>query len=1250
MKLLKGRRGWMIGAFIGYAVLALAFSAANNVGASQPALGGVGPADFAEPTYSSPIALSNGGSFVWNVNPDDDSVSIIRTDTDVLAGLSIRVGDEPQSIALDPNGLFAYVASAADNSVTVIKVNSTSPFQAAVVARFTTGAEPWNIVISPNGKRVFVANSAQDTISVINSEITGGHPSPTLLGSVDIRNSACNAADPGRHFQPRGMAVTVDNSKLFVTRFLSFTKPGGLQASDDGKEGLVCRFAVDTSGANAAAVLSSPTPITLAAQATGFNDPNGAATKAFPNQLQSIVIRGDRAYLPNIAASPAGPFKFNVDTQAFVNQISGVGAAPVDAGALNLHLGARNPETINGVQKTKLFFANPWAIAFNGSNAYAVSAGSDLLVKLNVEATGALTFTSGLANQTRYIDLHDPTNAATSGANAGKNPLGIVIAPAAGANPAKAYVMNYISRNISVVNLGTDSVAKVIPTTAPPLANTQDEQLQVGKEVFFASRGVFDNGKPNRLSSDGWQNCASCHFAGLTDGVVWSFETGPRKSIALNGTFNPHDPDDERLLNYSAVRDEVQDFDLNTRNVSGPGALATAQVCSDPPAGGANTSTFDPDHGLILGDTDPTKAPCTINNFAKPNSGRTQATVTLPGSSKAWPSLDAMNEWVRFNVRTPNRPLTTTELTNQVGNTSTGGLDQTTINQGRILFFKAGCQTCHGGGKWSNSFKDFASPPPGTEIATEVAGALPPPGGSPAPPAGVTPIGAQFLFNKLQDINSFNLGVPGAGNPIGNNVGATELTQDNKLALGKDHNGDGLGNGYNVPSLLGAWSVPPYYHNGSCETLACVLGNVQHRTVKSTRPDVLSSPADQAKVVTFLQALDADTNPISNLYVKSHDLFLEPSAPIAGDPVTPGANLSVFGPQIDFNALIGKPITVKFTLTKLGSSTPINEQAITVASFTRDFGQEIIKAATFTLPATPGRYVLTVFVDSNNDFPEDREGDNTARREFTVRPVPPDKTAPEVTSAVINNDAAITQVRDVTITFNANDPASPAGQTTSGLDSFCVVRYYYNSIQRRWVEEICNFRSLPIPAANGSFAVPARLPDTVGVAYAFVWVKDKAGNISKEPGFDFINVIPAGERSIGRNDRRVFRVKLTAGQSLSLTVTPTAGDVDTTVFQGITSPVRCDVSAIRNGTTAETVTVPSALCTGTEFQIEVRAVVNSRFSVTTAAALAGLLQPQSSGGAPAAAPADDTPTVAGPPALQAAIDGGAPIRLPAIIR
>src|ERR1051325_245800 len=89
---------------------------------------------------------------------------------------------------------------------------------------------------------------------------------------------------------------------------------------------------------------------------------------------QSVVIRGESAYLPNVAASPTGPLRFNLDTHAFVNVIGGVNSStPVDFGALNLHLGARNPEA----GKRRVFFANPWAIGFNSQVgdgfAYVVS-------------------------------------------------------------------------------------------------------------------------------------------------------------------------------------------------------------------------------------------------------------------------------------------------------------------------------------------------------------------------------------------------------------------------------------------------------------------------------------------------------------------------------------------------------------------------------------------------------------------------------------------------------------------------------------------------------------------------------------------------------------------------------------------------------------------------------------------------------------------------------------------------------------
>jgi YVTN family beta-propeller protein len=873
-------------ALIGGAAAVLGDYPLLGIGAAQAAKSG---SVFNRATYSSPIAMSADNTLVWSVNPGDDSVSVIRT-SDNTKITNIKVGDEPQSVALDPNNEYAYVANAAGSSVSVIKIKNANPnaFDAAVDRKsgkrgqLTTGAEPWDIVTSPDGKRVFVANSGQDTITVIDAK------KQTIIGNIDIRNSLCNDPDRNRRFQPRALAITQDNTKLYVTRFFSFVKVGGKQGVDDGREGLVCRLDINTSAENISGYQVAAA-ITLAPRLTGFS-PAGLAepSTAFANQLQSIVIRGNQAYLPNIAASPTDPLVFNNETMAFVNIIDNVnGGSQSDASLAkffqggnnigpNLHLGARDPEA----GKKRLFFANPWGIAFTNQSgagaAYVISAASDLLVKVNVAADGAISFTGGGAtpsnlDTTRYIDLNDPANPATNGFNAGKNPVGIVINDAG----TTAYVNNFVSHNVSVVNLTNDAVSKVIRTTDLPAPGSKAEIAIIGAEQFFASRGHY-NQPPGtsisiseRLSAEGWQACSSCHFKGLTDSVVWQFNTGPRKSISLNGTFDPHDTlkttSNQRILNYSPIRDEVADFDPNIRDTSGPGGLLNAQLCSDPQPGAATTSNFDPNHGLILGDSNAQLGPCIINNLAVKANGpgkRNEITVTLPGSNVEVPALTALNEWVRVAIRTPNGPLNNVQVS--------GGVPLGDIISGRVFFKLAGCAGCHGGNQWTSSILDF-DPPPNDAVEgftlTERTGVF----------VG-NPSGAQFLQRFLRDIKSFDLNVVGSGNAIPGQplIGAPEKTarvlQANGTiqaaqqdALGKDYNSDGRGIGFSPPSLLGIGLLPPYYHNGACETLACVLANVNHRTAAGTFPfgDILADPNKRAKVVRFLESIDVKTSPIN---------------------------------------------------------------------------------------------------------------------------------------------------------------------------------------------------------------------------------------------------------------------------------------------------------------------------------------------------------------------------------------------------
>jgi YVTN family beta-propeller protein len=844
-------------------LIGLAFLA---VGLLAPASAG---AAFSAPTYSSPITLSANGKLLWVVSPATDQVAVINTATNRVIK-KVRVGDQPEGVAVDDDNRYAFVANTADGTVTVIRILRADPanFNAAVArdlgnnGTFLTGAEPWNIVASTDGRRIFVANSSQDSITVIDAtrreNRAGRLISPRVIGHIALRGSQCS---PNRqiHFQPRGLAVSKDSNKLFVTQFFSFQRQGFTQVNDQGRQGRVCRIDINTNSqriggyrpADRIQLLPRDTGFAIDKTLDGQPDP----TFAWPNQLQSIVIRGGQAFLPNIAASPEGPQRFNTTTQAFVNVINGItGANQADGSGskfLNLHLGARTPEA----GKTKLFFANPWAIAFTNQrgngNAYVVSAGSDLLVKLNVAGNGDLNFTGG-PSTTRYIDLNDPDDPSTDGLEAGKNPQGIVI----NRQGTRAWVMNFVSRNVSVVNLNTDEVIRSIRTAPLPRPGSREETVLVGAEIFFSSRGHFDRppgttvSTEDRLSSEGWQNCASCHFAGLTDSVVWAFGSGPRKSIPLNATFNPSNRNQQKVLNYSAIFDEVEDFELNIRNVSGPGPLAAAQPCANPPPPPAPaTSTFDPNHGLLFADNgDRNLAPCLINNIpALANANRQEHTVTLPGSNVAVPALTAMKEWVRFAVRTPDAPF-------QQASLGASRLRNADVRAGQRLFEQQGCTNCHGPSLFSSSIKDFTSPPPPARFANERTGTF----------AG-NPIGLNYMFEFLRDIGSFNLGVPGQGNELGNNIGGPELaasaivggvTQAPQDALGRDYNNDGRGNGFSPPSLLGIDASPPFYHNGACETLACVLSNVKHRTALGTLPDRLTNARARNQVVQFLRALD----------------------------------------------------------------------------------------------------------------------------------------------------------------------------------------------------------------------------------------------------------------------------------------------------------------------------------------------------------------------------------------------------------
>lgn len=607
------------------------------------------------PTNSSPIAVSPNDQLVWVANPDNDSVSVINVQNDANQKIAeIPAGNEPQNVAITPDGQTVYVSNTVSGTVSVINAASRQ-----IVRTILAGTEPYGIALTPNGRKLYVANARSNDVSVIDTATNRVIKTITGVG-----------------VEPRGIAITSDgdaddnDEKVYVTQFLAVDRPNTIIGSDDYKEGRVTVLSTASDSVIKQVVLNPIANVgfrsqgsALACKIKGATDPtcvtNAPAgsftTGAFPNALNSVVIKGDRAYLPNNASSPDGPTRFNVNVQGFLSVVDTTADAEGQAGGQVQTINMNRGINFEPSGPNKLFFGMAWHIAFkhNGNEGYVVASGSNFVAKVVLDGNGTPTVNAPKA-------AGDPGNLIRI--FVGQNPRGITI----NSTDTRAYVMNEVSRDVSVIDLASNKVIATVAAAALPQPGTTEATVQYGKAVFFTSAGVNLPAlgpivPPNRVSSEGWSGCVSCHVNGLTDGVVWIFANGPRKTLALNGTFNPHDPKDQKILNYSGVRDEIQDFEANIIDVQGGKGLIDGPI------------------NAVLG---------------APNGGR-----SVP--------LDALKEFVARGIRTPISPLR---------NVSFFSRDRVEIAVGRKLFQLAGCVECHGGAGWSVARVDFTPPPAANEV------------------------------------------------------------------------------------------------------------------------------------------------------------------------------------------------------------------------------------------------------------------------------------------------------------------------------------------------------------------------------------------------------------------------------------------------------------------------------------------------------------------------------------------------------
>lgn len=810
------------------------------------------------PSRGSAVALSWNDATLVAVNRDVGTVTVF----DVKYGADgapptlskkaeIPVGAEPWQVAISPDNDNAYVVLRKDQKL--VRIGGLSTGTPSVKGSAATGSEPTAVALSPTGKTAWVANWVDGTLTAVDTAAL------TVKKTVDLNAALITTGllGPGLKSRPglahpRSIAITNnlndndDDESIFVTEYFGqrtaaevATAGGNPAAMDTNHDGIVYKVNAGDGSAST---------IRLGAIADmGFKDSATQTAGCFPNQLQSITIQGNFGYVTSICASPRGPTggsepNFKTTTHGAVSVIDLAKGAEVKAGTASLH---QKWEALFGQRSTaeagRRYPAVPSDIAFvkDGSVGYVASNAIDAVFRVRYNTSGVIEEV-GTATSNLFIETN-PAGIAAAGS--GKNPIGVAT-PNTDVNKRFMFVANDVSRTVQVIDLNTQALAGgaaapvAVVTADQPAAGSPAEKVLKGKRFFNTATGRWSFG------GQGWGACQSCHVDGLTDNVSWSFARGPRQSVSLDGSFSKKDPTDQRIFNWTAIFDEVDDFEGNTRGISGGvGAIVSKNAAPISNADRIDIAT----------------AP---NNHTGLNGSATQAAdKTNPAGL---PAASVLSDWEEITdyLKTIRAPRAAT------------GLDAAKVTLGRTLFAAdGGCQGCHGGDKWTIS-KRFYTPSIATMDALRTKTWAAPAGfpaallptevgtGSMRLDPAAAPAGAIANFDQilciLRPVGTFNVADAVSG--------INEFRQNSTAAAPVNAQGnEAFGRGFNPPSLFGTSVGAPYFHGGNAATLESVFSATFKTHYTALSPNFLAetNPAERARnleaIVQYLLSVDEAT-------------------------------------------------------------------------------------------------------------------------------------------------------------------------------------------------------------------------------------------------------------------------------------------------------------------------------------------------------------------------------------------------------
>lgn len=545
-------------------------------------------------TAGRPVVSSNIAYEVREGGPS--RVWVVNQDNDSVTAFNaeglgqeveIAVGEAPRSIAIAANGQI-WVTNKTGYSISII-----DPVQMAVATtiKLPRASQPYGIAMSPGGNRAYVALAATGEVMKFDTN--------------KYRKLAAASVGPN----PRELAISADGETLFVSRFITPPQPGEDTATVTTSLGGVA------TGGQVLRLRTSDLvtlgTVTLAHSSRVDGETQG---RGVPNYLGAAAISpdGTQAWVPSKQDNIRRGLLRDGNNLNFQNTVRAI------ASRINL---AEGKETLSA------------RIDIDNSSVARAAVFDPLGVFLFVALE--------TSRQVAVLDAHRRYEMFRF--DVGRAPDGLVISPDGG----KLYVNNFMDRTVGVYDLSpllSDGEAKVDFIASQSVVGTEKltEQVLKGKQFFYDARD-------QRLALDAYLSCASCHNEGGHDGRVWDltgFGEGLRNTISLTGRAGG-----QGFLHWSNNFDEVQDFEMQIRNLAGGSGLMN-------------------DESLLEG-------------TRQQPLGLRKAGVSAP--------LDALAAYVESLNRFPRSPYR-----------SGSGLSSLAV-EGKSLFVSKGCTTCHAGDAFTGS-------------------------------------------------------------------------------------------------------------------------------------------------------------------------------------------------------------------------------------------------------------------------------------------------------------------------------------------------------------------------------------------------------------------------------------------------------------------------------------------------------------------------------------------------------------------